>query len=113
MAKNSTKFCMNIPGLVPWISSDKAHVHNRSFWYWRNPCRLAGFTYSQRNSAQAAELLCCWRRGGAHQSFVPGRGCNAGTLHARLLSEVLSDESDHGSVLAFRRKTERGNQTDI
>ena len=106
--KGGDKFdqiCMNIPGLVPWISSDKAIPTTNPFGIgeihavWRDyiPCDTAPKLLNYFAVGDAA----------ARTNPLYGRGCSTGTLHAHLLSEVLSDESDPWQrALAFRRKTE-------
>ena len=106
--KGGDKFdqiCMNIPGLVPWISSDKAIPTTNPFGIgeihavWRDyiPCDTAPKLLNYFAVGDAA----------ARTNPLYGRGCSTGTLHAHLLSEVLSNESDPWQrALTFRRKTE-------
>lgn len=106
--KDGDKFdqiCMNIPGLVPWISPDKAMPTTSSFGIgeihavWRD-------YIPQEN---APKLLNYFAVGDAAARTNPlyGRGCSTGTLHAHLLSEVLSVEADPWQrALAFKAKTE-------
>lgn len=106
--KGGDKFdqiCMNIPGLVPWMSSDKAIPTTNPFGIgeihavWRDyiPCDTAPKLLNYFAVGDAA----------ARTNPLYGRGCSTGTLHAHLLSEVLSNESDPWQrALTFRRKTE-------
>ena len=106
--KNGDKFdqiCMNIPGLVPWISSDKAIPTTAPFGIGEIHAVWRDYIPSDT----APKLLNYFAVGDAAARTNPlyGRGCSTGTLHAHLLSEVLSDESDPWQrALAFRSKTE-------
>ena len=87
---------MNIPGLVPWISSDKATSTTAPFGIGEIHAVWRDYIPSET----APKLLNYFAVGDAAARTNPlyGRGCSTGTLHAHLLSEVLSDESDPGSV---------------
>ena len=89
--KNGDKFdqiCMNIPGLVPWISPEAATPTTSPFGIgqihavWRD--------YIPNDTSP--KLLNYFAVGDAAARTNPlyGRGCSTGTLHAHLLSEVLS-----------------------
>ena len=106
--KDGSKFdeiCMNIPGLVPWISPGKATATTAPFGIgeihavWRD--------YIPDESGP--KLLNYFAVGDAAARTNPlyGRGCSTGTLHAHLLGEILASEHDPWQrALAFRLKTE-------
>jgi 2-polyprenyl-6-methoxyphenol hydroxylase-like FAD-dependent oxidoreductase len=106
--KDGDKFdqiCMNIPGLVPWISPEQAKPTTSPFGIgeihavWRDYIP----------SASAPRLLNYFAVGDAAARTNPlyGRGCSTGTLHAHLLSEVLSSEADPWQrANAFKAQTE-------
>ena len=106
--KDGDKFdqiCMNIPGLVPWISKDKATPTTAPFGIGEIHAVWRDYIPSDA----APKLLNYFAVGDAAARTNPlyGRGCSTGTLHAHLLSEVLSSESDPWQrALDFRAKTE-------
>ena len=100
------QICMNIPGLVPWISSDKATSTTASVLanhaVWRD--------YILSEQRPLLNYFAVARGGGTNPLY--GRGCSTGTLHAHLLSRCLAmNRILQGTGISAQNR--RGNQTDI
>jgi len=106
--KDGDKFnqiCMNIPGLVPWINPAAATPTTAPFGIGEIHAVWRDYIPSD----ESPKLLNYFAVGDAAARTNPlyGRGCSTGTLHAHLLSEILSSESDPWQrALAFKAKTE-------
>ncbi len=98
------EICRSIPGLNNWMAADKARATTTSFGF-------ADIHAVWRHYVEDGEplLLNYFAVGDAQVRTNPlyGRGCSTGILHAHLLADVISENSDpRQRALAFDQKTE-------
>ncbi|MEM7078043.1 MAG: FAD-dependent oxidoreductase [Pseudomonadota bacterium] len=85
------QICCTIPGLVPWISAEKATATTEPFGIgdiqavWRN--------YVQDDRALLHNFFSVGDSS-VRTNPLYGRGCSTGILHAHILADVLAEESD-------------------
>jgi 2-polyprenyl-6-methoxyphenol hydroxylase-like FAD-dependent oxidoreductase len=107
--KDPDKFdaiCMQIPGLVPWISKERAVPTTPSFGIgdiqavWRS--FLTDDQPQIRNFFAVGDAF-------ARTNPLYGRGCSTGILHAHILADVLNEfqDPDERSLEFERRSLER------
>jgi len=104
--KDGDKFdaiCRQIPGLVPWIASDKAEPTTPAFGIGEIH---AVWRYFQKQ--ESAQILNFFAVGDACTRTNPlyGRGCSIGILHAHILADTLAEFSDPiQRAIEFEKRT--------
>ncbi len=96
---------MTIPGLRPWLSKNKSEATTAPFGIGNIHAVWRDFTGAGNN-----RLLNFFAVGDSAIRTNPlyGRGCSTGALHAHILADVLSTESDPWSrALRFQEESER------
>lgn len=85
------RICRSIPGLEPWLEADRSQPTTDSFG-------IADIHAVWRDYAPGDEPLVhnFFAVGDAHVRTNPlyGRGCSTGVLHAAMLADVLTDETE-------------------
>lgn len=104
--KDGDKFdaiCRTIPGLVPWLAEDKSEATTNSFGIGEIHAVWRKFVTEGQ-----PETLNFFAVGDSCARTNPlyGRGCSTGILHAQILAEVLSADSDPATrATEFERLT--------
>ena len=96
---------MTIPGLRPWLSKNKSEATTAPFGIGNIHAVWRDFTGAGNN-----RLLNFFAVGDSAIRTNPlyGRGCSTGALHAHILADILSTESDPWSrALRFQEESER------
>ena len=96
---------MTIPGLRPWLSKNKSEATTAPFGIGNIHAVWRDFTGAGNN-----HLLNFFAVGDSAIRTNPlyGRGCSTGALHAHILADILSTESDPWSrALRFQEESER------
>ncbi len=96
---------MTIPGLRPWLSKDKSDATTAPFGIGNIHAVWRDFTSSASN-----RLLNFFAVGDSAIRTNPlyGRGCSTGALHAHILADILSNESDPWSrAVKFKEESEK------
>ena len=96
---------MTIPGLRPWLSKNKSDATTAPFGIGNIHAVWRDFTGAGNN-----RLLNFFAVGDSAIRTNPlyGRGCSTGALHAHILADILSTESDPWSrALRFQEESER------
>ena len=96
---------MTIPGLRPWLSNNKSEATTAPFGIGNIHAVWRDFTGAGNN-----RLLNFFAVGDSAIRTNPlyGRGCSTGALHAHILADILSTESDPWSrALRFQEESER------
>ena len=96
---------MTIPGLRPWLSKNKSEATTAPFGIGNIHAVWRDFTGAGNN-----RLLNFFAVGDSAIRTNPlyGRGCSTGALHAHILADILSTESDPWSrALRFQEESEK------
>ena len=96
---------MTIPGLRPWLSKNKSEATTAPFGIGNIHAVWRDFTGAGNN-----RLVNFFAVGDSAIRTNPlyGRGCSTGALHAHILADILSTESDPWSrALRFQEESER------
>ncbi|NKB99131.1 MAG: NAD(P)-binding protein [Pseudomonadales bacterium] len=95
--------CMQIPGLVPWISKDRAEPTTPSFGIGEIHAVWRSFIKDDQ-----PQVLNFFAVGDASARTNPlyGRGCSTGILHAHILADTLSTRTDPiARAVEFQKQT--------
>jgi 2-polyprenyl-6-methoxyphenol hydroxylase-like FAD-dependent oxidoreductase len=98
------RMCSSIPGLVPWVASDKSEATTPPFGI--GDIRAVWRHYVAQGRPLALNFFAV---GDAALRTNPlyGRGCSTGILHAHILADVLQEQHDPAArAIAFDARTE-------
>jgi len=104
VSESFDQICMTIPGLKPWVASDRAEATTQSFGF--GDIRAVWRHFVKDNEPVALNYFAV---GDAAIRTNPlyGRGCSIGTMHAHMLADILHDISDpRQRALTYNDQTE-------